>query len=197
MSFGAYVWAGVAALSAYRALVRPVRAVFASGTITECPGAHSCEPTLDIRSATGMAFVHSLVSGVVNRVIPGKLIELVSNNEAVVVSYAGSLVLNEAGARIAPGQRVKVGQILGQATQVGLSVSRITRLADGSLALAPLEPASWLAARGLRAATRLSDGTKWCQGGRSLVIPSAVARCNIGLPTPSGFSLLPVNASFY
>lgn len=193
-SLGAFFWTGVAALSTYRALVRPVRAVFDSGEITGCPAAsQACEPVLTIRSSTGIAPVYALVSGVVSRVIPGKLVELVSDREPVVVSYVGPLVANMGAAQVAPGQRVRAGQVLGQVASIGIAVSMITRLADGSLALKPMEPTSWLAARGLRPATRVVAGTKWCDGGRTLVVPQDVVKCGMTLPEPSGFSLLPVN----
>lgn len=194
MSIGTWLWSGVAAASAYRAFVRPMRAVYAAGEITDCPGAGAqCEPVLRLRSTAGPAPVYSVVSGVVSRVVPGSVVELVSRYEPVVVSYLGPMVLNAAGVQVAAGQPVRLGQVLGQAGSVGLAVSQLTRLADGSLALKPLEPASWLAARGLRPATRTTPGMQWCQGGRTLVVPQDVARCGMRLPEPSSFSLLPVN----
>lgn len=194
MPLGAVIWTGIAALAGYRALVRPVRAVFGAGEIMDCPAASGgCEPLLGIRSATGAAPVYALVSGVVSRVIPGQLVELTSQYEPVIVSYVGPMTLNAAGLQVVPGQVIRVGAVLGQAARIGIGVSQITRLADGSLALAPLEPASWLASRGLRAATKLTPGMQWCQGGRSLVVPQDVARCGMRVPDPPGFSLLPVN----
>jgi hypothetical protein len=170
-----------------------VRAVFDSGEIESCPAAHDCDPVLAIRSSVGAACVYALVSGVVSRVVPGKLVELVSDREPVVVSYVGPMALSAAGALVSPGQRVRVGQVLGQAASIGIAVSLLTRLADGSLALKPIEPTSWLAARGLKPATKLTQGSQWCHGGRTLVVPQDVVRCGMSLPEPSGFSLLPVN----
>ena len=194
MTFGVYAWAGIAALAGYRALVRPSRAVFDAGEITECPAARDCEAVLGIRSSAGPAPVYALVSGVVSRVIPGQLVELTSRTEPVVVAYVGQMAINAAGMRVSPGQVVHVGQVLGTAASIGLSVSQITRLADGSLALTPLEPASWLASRGLRAATKLVPGMQWCQGGRTLIVPQNVAQCGMRIPDPPGFSLLPVSS---
>jgi hypothetical protein len=194
MSIGTWVWSGIAALSAYRALVRPARAVFDSGEITDCPAAsRGCEPSLGVRSVMGPAPVYALVSGVVSRVVPGSLVELTSKYEPVVVSYVGPMTLNAAGVQVAPGQVIRAGQIIGQAASIGVAVSQLTRLADGTLALAPMEPTSWLASRGLRAGTKLVDGVKWCQGGRSLVVPQDVAQCGLRIPEPPGFSLLSVN----
>jgi hypothetical protein len=194
MSIGAWVWSGIAALSAYRAIVRSTRAVFDSAEITDCPAAsRNCEPTLGVRSVTGPAPVYALVSGVVSRVVPGSVIEITSKYEPVVVSYVGPMTLNAAGVQVAPGQVVRAGDCIGQAASIGIAVSQITRLVDGTIALAPLEPASWLAARGLRAGTKLVSGVKWCQGGRSLVVPQDVAQCGLRIPDPPGFSLLPVN----
>lgn len=193
MSLGTWIWSGVAAASAYRALVRPVRAVYAAGEITDCPASGpGCEPVLRVRSTDGPSPVYSVVSGVVSRVVPGSVVELISSHEPVVVSYLGPMVLNAAGVQIAAGQPVRLGQVLGQAGSIGVAVSQLTRLAGGSLALKPLEPASWLAARGLRAATRLTSGLQWCQGGRALVVPQEVVRCGMRLPEPASFSLLPI-----
>lgn len=190
MSLGAIVWTGVAAFAAYRAIVRPVRAVFDDGELTACAGSPGCAPVLGIRTtSTNPAPVYSLVGGVVSRVTPDRL-EVISDYEPVIVGYLGSIDLS---ASIVPGQRVHAGEVLGQATSVGLAVSNITRLTDGSLALVPMEPASWLAVRGLRAATRLQPSIMWCAGGRTLTVPQDVARCGLRLPEPSGFSLLPVS----
>lgn len=197
MSLGTWLWSGVAAASAYRAFVRPVRALYDAGEVTACPASGAdCEPVLRVRSTTGSAPVYSVVSGVVSRVVSGSLVELVSQCEPVVVRYLGPMVLNAAGVQVAPGQPVRLGQVLGQAGSIGFAVSQLTRLADGSLALKPLEPTSWLAARGLRPATRVTPGMQWCQGGRSLVVPQDVARCGLRLPEPSTFSLLPVSVRF-
>ena len=94
---------------------------------------------------------------------------------------------------LTPGQRVSAGKVLGQAASIDFSVAQLTRLADGSLSLTPLDPSSWLALRGLRAATDLAPSTAWCAGGRKLAVPQDVARCGLRLPEPSGFSLLPVS----
>jgi hypothetical protein len=140
--------------------------------------------------------VYSVVSGTVSRVVPGAVVELVSRYEPVVVSYIGKMELNAAGVPIAPGQTVKLGQVLGQAPSIGIAVSQITRLSNGALAAVRLEPASWLASRGFRAATRSAAGVKWCQGGRSLLVPQEVARCGLRIPEPPSVSLLPVAVSF-
>jgi hypothetical protein len=184
---GVAIWSVVGGLAAYRALVRPVRAVFDEGEVTDCLGGAACAPTLGIRSTRGVAPVYALVSGTATRVGPDR-IEVTSRHEPVIVSYFGSLA-----PVLAPGQVVRAGQVIGQSDSVSLAVSQIQRLAGGALGLVAVEPASWLATRGLRPATRLTPGPLWCQGGRSLAIPQDVARCGTRLPEPSGFSLLPVN----
>ena len=190
MSLGALVWTGVAAFAAYRAIVRPVRAVFDAGEVSSCAGGSSCSPTLRIRSVTGAPSpVYSLVSGIVTRMTDDR-IEIASAVEPVIVAYVGPML---ATAGVTPGQRVHTGEVLGQAAAIEIAVAQLTRLVDGSLALAPLDPSSWLALRGLRAATELSPSTAWCAGGRRLSVPQDVARCGLRLPEPSGFSLLPVS----
>lgn len=190
MSLGALVWTSVAALAAYRALVRPVRAVFDMGEVTSCAGGPSCAPSLRIKSTTGAPSpMYSVVSGVVTRMTDSR-VEITSNVEPVIVAYAGTMIPT---AGLTPGQRVSSGKLLGQAASIDLSVAQITRLADGSLKLTPLDPSAWLALRGLRAATDLSPSAAWCAGGRKLSVPQDVARCGLRLPEPSGFSLLPVS----
>jgi hypothetical protein len=181
------VWSVIGGFAAYRALVRPVRAVFDQGQVTDCPGGAGCTPTLGIRSTSGVAPVYALVSGTATRVAPDR-VELTSRHEPVIVSYLGALAPT-----LAPGQVVRAGDLIGQTDHVSLAVSQIQRLAGGALASVAIEPASWLATRGLRAATKLTPGTLWCQGGRTLAVPQDVARCGMRLPEPSGFSLLPVN----
>jgi len=185
-SLGVLVWSALGGLAAHRALVRPVRAVFDEGEVTACPGGTGCAPTLGIRSTRGAAPVYALVSGTATRVAPDR-VELTSRYEPVIVSYFGALAPT-----VAPGESVRAGAVIGHTEAVNLGVSQIQRLAGGALRTAAVEPASWLAARGLRAATRLRPGTLWCQGGRMLLVPQEVARCGMRLPEPSGFSLLPV-----
>lgn len=190
MSLGAILWTSVAALAAYRALVRPVRAVFDMGEVSSCAGGSSCAASLRIRSTTGAPSpVYSVVSGIVTRMTDSR-IEITSNVEPVIVAYAGTIIPT---AGLTPGQRVSSGKVLGQAATIDFSVAQITRLADGKLSLTPLDPSAWLAMRGLRAATDLSPSTAWCAGGRKLSVPQDVARCGLRLPDPSGLSLLPVS----
>jgi hypothetical protein len=190
MSFGAIVWTSVAALAAYRALVRPVRAVFDMGEVSSCAGGSGCNPSLRIRSTTGAPSpVYSVVSGVVSRMTETR-IEVTSNVEPVIVAYTGSMIPT---AGLTAGQRVSAGKVLAQAASVDVAVAQITRLADGSLSLTPLDPSAWFAMRGLHAATELSPSAAWCAGGRRLSVPQDVARCGLRLPEPPGFSLLPVS----
>mgnify|MGYP000105675323 CR=1 FL=1 len=186
-TLGVLVWSAIGGFAAYRALVRPVRAVFDQGEVTDCPGGTGCARTLGIRSTVGLAPVYALVSGTATRVGPDR-VEVTSRREPVIVTYFGTLA-----PALAPGQVVRAGEVIGHADSVSLAVSQIQRLAGGALATAAIDPASWLATRGLRAATRLTPGTLWCQGGRILAVPQDVARCGMRLPDPSGFSLLPVN----
>jgi hypothetical protein len=187
-TLGVLVWSAIGGFAAYRALVRPVRAVFDHGEVTECPGGTGCARTLGIRSTRGVAPVYALVSGTATRVAPDR-VEVTSRDEPVIVSYFGSLAPT-----VVPGQAVRAGEIVGHAESVGLAISQVQRLAGGALATTGIEPASWLAARGLRAAARVTPGTLWCQGGRRLTIPQDVARCGMRLAEPSAFSLLPVSA---
>lgn len=186
LPLSAAVWSVLGGFAAYRALVRPTRAVFDQGEVTACPGGAGCARGLAIRSSRGIAAVYALVSGTVTRVA-GDRIELASSVEPVLVSYQGIST-----ASVAVGQAVKAGQPIGQAAELTLSVAQIQRYADGRLGTVGIEPASWLASRGLRPAARTTPGALWCQAGRSLVVPQDVARCGLRLPDPPGFSLLPV-----
>lgn len=184
---GLAAWSTLGALAAYRALVRPVRALVARGAVTCCPGAPSCGPGLTVESAQGVAEVYSVVPGPVVRSQPGHL-EIASALEPVIAVYHGPFAPT-----VRVGQVVATGEAVARAGSVTLSIAQFERLADGALRTFWVEPASWLAARGLRPATQLTGGAGWCMGGRRLIVPQDVSRGGLRLPDPAAFALLPVN----
>ncbi len=180
-------WTAAGLLAGHRAFVRPARAVVAVGSIARCPGGPGCASGLTVDSAAGVAEVYALVRGTIVRAAAGR-IELASAVEPVIVVYEGAFLPT-----VHVGQAVAPGEVLTRAGSITLSVTQYERLGDGSLRAFWLEPTSWLAARGLRPATKLTGGTGWCLGGRTLAVPQDVARCGLRLPAPAAFALLPVN----
>lgn len=196
MSFplGALVWATVGGYAAFRTFVRPYRAIFAEGRIAACPGSTGCTPAITVEAALGREDAYAVASGRIIRADAG-VIEMVLDQEPVVLRYAGAKL----APMVAAGAQVPAGACIARVPLVDFAVSRIERTTAGAR-LVPIEPSTWLAARGLKAAhttvSRLTpmDGPSWCLGGRSLVVPSQIGRCGIRLAEPPGFALLSVNA---
>lgn len=182
-------WAALGGVTAFRALVRPARALVDEGDVVTCPGAAGCSAALTMQSARGVGRVYALVAGRVTRTGSGA-VEIASSREAVLVGLTGPDLTPLVGA----GQVVKAGQVVATARTVSLTVTGLGRTAGGGVSAVALEPATWLASRGLRAATRSNPSALWCAQGRKLVIPQAVGQCGIRLPDPAGFALLPVSA---
>jgi hypothetical protein len=149
---------------------------------------------MGIESMRGVAPVYSVVPGRVLRV-EGQRIVLASSNEPVVVFYSGDLQ-----SMVVAGDAVGLGQTIAAGSSIQFAVSELVRQADGRVEEQVLEPAAWLAARGLSisAKSNVTDATgeRWCEAGRKLVIPEQVrSSCEIRLPKPPGFALLPVSST--
>lgn len=183
------LWTALGGLTAYRTLVRPSRGVFDEGSVESCPGGPGCDAAMLIVSARGVSRVYALVRGIVTRV-EGHRVELAGSLEPVILDYSGP----DFRPLVSAGSRVLPGQVIGEGSGVNFAVSEIQRAATGGVLAFPLEPATFLAARGLKAASRLAPSALWCAQGRKLVVPQAAGQCGLRLPDPSGFSLLPVSA---
>jgi hypothetical protein len=71
----------------------------------------------------------------------------------------------------------------------------VSRSATGEPTIAAIEPASWLAARGLRVSVQKQPTNKWCETGRKITTPHQVSKCGLRLPVPASFMLLPVSVT--
>lgn len=192
---GVAVMGLLGAAAGVRAAYRPFRALVRDGFVLKCAGVANCDPAMLIDSFRGKAEVYSPIAGTVVR-ISTNVLEIASKGEPVVVRFMGDPSKGGLDPHVQLGQRVTAGQVVGMASRVAFAASVVVRDAAG-VKTVPLEPASWLAARGLRisAKRRAGQAQQWCEGGRKLAVPEAVGKCGIKLPAPSGFMVLPVNVT--
>lgn len=204
--WGAIIWGGLGTALAVRALYRPARAVVSDGYAKRCAGRTNggCSPTMLIESFAGAGPVYAPVAGRVLSAgqlkgisLPGHqahtVIRIAAAREPVVLEYRGDLQ-----PQVQAGEQVGVGQQIALGSEVAFSVTELR--SDGQqVASVQLEPASWLAARGLRISQRRhpadTEGPNWCEGGRKLVVPESAGLCNLELPAPGGLMLLPVSVT--
>lgn len=189
MSTGPYVLGGIAAIAIVKTFFRAHRAVVKTGSVAACPGpsGRGCDPTLRISTPQGTP-VYSVVSGRVAAV--GDHFMLVGSlSEPVVVMVDG----------VTPDAFVE-GQYVGRGERLGLSTGDVyfgvtEFLPDGSAV--NIDPASFLASRGMRIASKVvNPGSSWCEGGRHIEVPVSAARpCALNEPDKGGFALLPVSVS--
>ncbi len=193
--YGAIFWGAVAAAAAFRALYHPWRALIKDGFPARCAGDSGCDPSMTINSFSGFGEVYAPVRGTIAVAKSGTIL-LIPADQAVVLEYSGdpSLLM----------QQVKSGDVVGAGQQI--AVASIFKFAVWSLQRTPsgqaqigaaLEPASYLATHGIKvSATYHKNQATWCGAGRKLVVPQAVAsQCDITLPAPSGYALLPISAT--
>lgn len=190
------VFGAAGAYGVFRTFYRPARAVVADGFVTACAAANGkCDPAMVIESLAGRAPVYATTSG---RVIAlGQSIQIASSTEPIVQRYDFDPTKGFE-AQVANGQKVGIGQQIALAERVAFSVFVAWRNNDGSIKWIPNEPASWLAARGLSISVKKrskGEGGLWCDGGRKISVPGYVPNCNIRLPTPGSFMLLPVSVT--
>lgn len=181
-----YILGAFGLVFAIRGLWNPHRAVVREGDVGACPGPDSlgvCHQTVALNTPPG-ADVYSTGSGKVVSVGPD-WVHVQVGNEPVVLFYQGI------APSVAEGTYVGRGQRLGKAAgQVAFGVWEVV-----SGALVPVEPSSWLAARGYRLAVS-ATGTDdlWCEKSRHILVPKAVHQgCKLKNPAASGFALLPVS----
>ncbi len=196
--YGAIFWGAVGLACTFRALYHPWRALVRDGFASRCSGdGGSCDPSMTVTSFQGQTEVYCPVRGVVAIAKPGSLL-IIPDDQATVLEYRGDpatfLVQMHSGDAVGAGQQV------GLASQFTFAVWQLTRSATGTAQMGkPIEPASWLATYGAKISAKYhapSANTTWCGTGRKLVVPQAVAsQCNITLPAPSGYALLPLSVT--
>jgi hypothetical protein len=194
LPWGAMFWGTVGVAATVRALYRPFRAVIRDGFASRC-SAESCDPTMTIDSFSGQSEIFAPVSGVVVATTPS-LIYLVASGEPTLLEYSANP--SEMVVQVGPGEKVGAGQQLGLARRLKFGVYDVERTSGGAAKIGrPYEPASWLANHGCTISHKQhrKTGEVWCEGGRKLIVPQAVAKCGLRLPPPNGFALLPVSAT--
>lgn len=195
--YGAFFWGAVASVAVFRALYHPWRALLKDGFASRCSGDTGCDPSMQLTSFEGQTEVMTPVRAVVAVAAPGSVL-LIPNDEAVVLEYRGDV--SSFLTQVATGQQLGAGQQIGLASTVTFAVWQLQRTASGAASMGKaIEPASYLATHGAKISAKYHDSsstTAWCNAGRKLVVPQAVAsQCGITLPAPSGYALLPVSVT--
>lgn len=184
-----YVLGALGGLALLRGLWHSHRALVKAGSVGACAGTvpGGCSPELSVTPSEKPATVYAVGRGRVASAGPG-WVHIAVANEPVILCYTGVAPSVEADSHVGRGQPIGVAS-----ATLGFSV---WELVGGKLL--PVEPASWLAARGYRIADSLAsaaDHTLWCEEARHLVIPKPVhgPPCNLRNPAAAGFALLPVS----
>ncbi len=192
--WAAILWGAVGVAATVRVLYHPFRSVMRDGFASKCSG-EGCDPAMTIDAFSGQSEIFAPVGGTVVSVGPTS-IYIALGSEATLLEYVASA--GQITPQVQAGEHVGAGQQIGLASRVKFAVYEIARTAAGAAALGrPIEPAAWLANHGCSVSHKKHkvSGAVWCEGGRKLVVPEAVAKCGIRLPPPNGFALLPVSAT--
>lgn len=194
---GAVIWSVIGVGAAVRAFWNPQRALMLDAFVMRCPGSLGCNVDVVVQTYGPAQPVYAVTTGTVVA-SEGPVIEIASEIEPVVARYQGDISRGGLQRQVQAGERVRIGQQIGLSARMSFSVLRAERV-NQATTWVQLEPTSWLAARGLRLSAKAhsadAQGANWCEGGRKLTVPEAVAKCGMKLPAPSGYLLLPVNVS--
>ena len=187
--YGPVFWTALAAGTVFRFFYHPYRSVVKDGHALKCAGAPNCDPAMVIQNYGGT--VYSNASG---KVIAVGLnwIQIASQHEPVILVYEGDPSMQ---VQVGLGESVGIGQQIALSAQLRFSVFQVFHAQGGQLTVGAVEPSGWLAARGQRISNKSHAATIWCEGGRTIEAPGAVANCGLKLPTPNGFMLLPVSVT--
>jgi hypothetical protein len=185
--FATYLFGGMGVLFLVRGLWNPHRALVHKASLAACPGPtpQGCQDTIDLSSTPG-ARVYSVGSGKVIGVGDNWVLIQVSN-EPVLIGYYGL------DPSVAVDQHVGRGRRIGKTSSAGRLSFGVTEVtSDG---LVPVEPRSWLAARGFTLTVKkMPATTEWCGPSRHVTVPQSVHRgCALKNPEEAGFALLPVS----
>jgi hypothetical protein len=189
------LWGAVTFGLLFRTFWRPARAVVQKGVPTACPGisppGSGCNTVMMIQGTPNATQVYAVTSGTVAIGSDGS-VSIASDREPVIIGYGpgASQVF------VATGQKVQLGQEVAVMANVAFSVTELIPDGKGGVTFQPIDPASWLAARGLRVAQSENVPTSlWCTHGRNITVPTATLGCGIKLPEPSALMLLPVTVT--
>jgi hypothetical protein len=189
------LWGAITAGLLFRTFWRPSRAVVQKGVAAACPGisppGSGCSTVMLIQGTPNATQVYAVTSGIVAIAADGS-VQIASDREPVIIGYGP----NPAQVFVQTGQKVQLGQEIAVMDNVAFSVTELIPDGKGGVTFQSIEPASWLAARGLRVAQAENVPTSlWCSHGRSITVPTATLGCGIKLPEPSALMLLPVTVT--
>lgn len=190
--YGALIAAALGTVAAVRAFYRPYRTLTRDGFVRNCASDNACDPAMLVDSSGGA--VLSPVAGQVVAAGPG-WVAIKADLDDVVLSYGWDSSSPSTATLVSTGEHVGAGETIAIGGVFRFSVHQISRGPSGTTIGAPYEPASWLAVRGLKISGKQKEPSMWCEMGRSLSVPQAVAKCGIELPSPSPYSLLPVTVA--
>lgn len=185
---GAILWTAVGAAAIFRGFFRPHRAVVKDGAVRRCAGDLNnfgiCDPSDVIDTEVG-ADVFSTGSGIVAEVGP-YFVNIVVENDAVVLMYAGIEPTVEKGQNVGTGQKI--------GTSDGVVSFAVTQFKPGGVA-EYVPPSAWLAARGQKlVVNNTGSEDPYCVGGREIIVPDQnQVNCDLHAPRKAGFALLPVS----
>lgn len=184
-----YAFGLLGTLMLVRGLWNPHRAVVRKGALESCAGPRDgrCAQSVVLDSPPGTA-VYAVSSGRVVSVGP-TWVHLQVSNEPVIAAYYGIEPTVEVGEHVTRGRKIAEA-----VDPVQFEVWELVPM-EGGVGLEPLEPSSWLTARGLKHAVKLTGGDDlWCGGQRRITVPKAAhEQCRLESPSPAGFALLPVS----
>ncbi len=186
-----YVLGTIGALFLFRGIWFPNRAVVKKGSVSSCAGSTvsgSCDPSMHIEAEKGTK-VYAAGGGKVLSVGPDWM-HIQVTNEPVILFYQGVTPGRKEGSHVFAGQ--KIGEVSGE---LAFGVWELTPDTGAGVDLVPVEPASWLAARGVRIAMKEEGGGGlWCTERRHLLVPKdAHSKCKLRNPKAAGFAPLPVS----
>jgi hypothetical protein len=185
-----FVFGAIGLGALVRGLFRPHRAVAKKGVVRRCEGANQfgvCDPTIVLNVEDGTPVYATAAGKVV--AVGDDFVHIVLRKEAAIQLYQGIVP------DVVEGQHVGKGQVLGASTGVvSFGVWQLVPASGGGVLMQNVPPSAWMAARGVRPFVKnLGDESKWCEGGRSISVPSKARQtCNFKKPDPAMFALLPV-----
>jgi hypothetical protein len=186
-----YVLGALGALFLVKGFWNPTRALVKKGSVSSCSGPDSlgvCHATMEVNVEAGKA-VYSVGTGKIVSVGPNWVhVELA--NEPVILFYGGVSPLVKEDNHVTRGQKIATA-----IQRIEFGVWQLVPNAAGAVALVPVEPASWLAARGYRIAEHYEgEADLWCEQRRHIIVPKATySGCKLKNPDAAGFALLPVS----
>ena len=189
------VFGALGVLFVVRGVFRPHRAVARSGSVDRCSGPNgygTCDPSDTLRSRVGDDVFSTAPAKVI--AVGETFVHLLALNDAVILMYDGVIPDVSEGHYVGKGQKIAV---VDEGNVVRFSVTQLEPSEQSALGYQArvVPPSGWLASRGMRHFVKdQGDGTKYCEGGRHITVPTqANGACNMLRPQPGRFGLIPIH----